>query len=339
MRVTLGLLLAASVLTACGGSSDDDGSNRAEPTATPTVPAKLNLPTDGAVVDPRLSLALVPADADAVTITDYDAIRARLGANDLTSDSLMTDRSAFWERAEHEAVLLAAGLLREENSLFMLDYGFTQDDVDYETRWTGDAGPGFVIGFRPDQDMAEVEAAVKDGAGPLEGAEVMAEERLVVKGIADPGAFVWASTPGLLDLTDDAAESTYFSRECLPVQTALGPDATFEDQDELVSQINPTYLRPLEAWSVSFTSDVATARLGVDRIDLHQRANLVEIWPTTGSIGVEDAFTGSPVADPTTGRIGLQVANSFAAASLTLTQQLPFAVCNEVVPFEEPTGL
>ena len=28
-----------------------------------------------------------------------------------------------------------------------------------------------------------------------------------------------------------------------------------------------------------------------------------------------------------------------AAATLTLTGQLPFAVCNEVVPLAEPTGL
>lgn len=337
MRSTLAPLLAAVLLSGCGGS----GNGSAGPTATPTptVPPSLTLPADQPPRDPYLTLALVPASAEAVTITDYDAIRARLGLPDLTSDDLMTDRTALWERAQQEAVLLNVGVLREENSLFMLDYGFTQDDVDFETRWSGPDGAGFVIGFRPDQDMAEVQAAVKDGAGPLEGAEVMAEEHLVVRGVADPGALVWASTAGLSDLTDEAAESTYFSKACLPVREALGPDATFEDQDALVSRLDPTYLRPLEAWSVTFTGDVVTARLGVDRIDLHQRANLVELWPTTGSIGVEDAFAGSPVADPGTGRLGLQVRNPVAAATLTLTGQLPFAVCNEVLPFEEPTGL
>jgi hypothetical protein len=303
------------------------------------VPAKLALPTDGVVQDPVLALTLVPATADAVTVTDYDAIRDRLGAYELTSDSLMADSSAFWERAEHEAVLLTAGLLREDNSRLLLDYGFTQDDVDFEARWTSPHGPGFVLGFRPDQDMAEVKAAVADGVGPLAGAEVMAGEHLVVKGVADPGELVWATTRGLMALTDELAESTYFSRECLPVRTALGPDATVEDQDELVARLDPTYLRPLEAWSVSFSGEVVTARLGQERIDLHERADLVEVWPTTGSIGVADAFEGSAVADPSTGRIGMQVANPFAAATLTLTGQLPFAVCNQVVPFEEPTGL
>jgi len=282
---------------------------------------------------------MVPATADAVTVTNYEAVRVRLGVDLLTSDSLMTDRTAFWEQADRESVLLSFGLLREDNSLFMLDYGFTQDDVDFETRWSGPDGAGFVVGFRSDQDMTEVAAAVQDGVGPLAGAKVMAEERLLVKDIADEGEQVWASLPGLSDLTDDFAESTYFSRECLPVHTALGPDATHEDQDALVAQINPTYLRPLGAWTASYSGDVATARLGLERIDLHQRANLMEIWPTTGSIGVADAFTGSPVADPASGRIGLQVKSPVAAATLTLTGMLPFAVCNEVVPFEEPSGL
>lgn len=338
MRATLGLLVAGSLLTACGGSSEGTDENVA-PTPTLTVPATLTLPEDGAVRDPRQALALVPAEAESVTITDWDALRARLGANDLTSDSLMTDRTAFWERADQEAVLLTDGLLRDQNSRFMLDYGFTQDDVDFEARFTGPDGPGFVLGFRPDQDMVDVSAAVKDGVGPLAGAAVLPAEHLLVKGIADDEEESWASRPGLVDLTDTGAETTYFGGDCVPVQTALGPDANYEDQDALVAEIDPTYLRPLETWTASFAGDILTARLGVDRIDLHQRADLVEIWPTSGPIGVGDAFEGTPVADPSTGRIGLQVANPQAAATLTLTGQLPFAVCNEVLPFEEPTGL
>ena len=112
----------------------------------------------------------VPAGADRLTITDLDAIRARLGVPDLTSEDLMADRQAFWDRAEREAVLLTDGLLRADNSELWLDYDFTEDDVDWEARFTGPAGPGYVLGFRPDLDMAKVRAAVDAGVGPLAGA-------------------------------------------------------------------------------------------------------------------------------------------------------------------------
>ena len=47
--------------------------------------------------------------------------------------------------------------------------GFTQDDVDWEARFTGDDGPGFVIGLRPDLPLDGVRRAVADGVGPLRG--------------------------------------------------------------------------------------------------------------------------------------------------------------------------
>jgi len=272
-----------------------------------------------------------------LTVTDFDAVRARLGVPDLTSDDLMTDRSAFWERADREAVLLTGGLLREDGSRFMLDHGFTQDDVDWEAHFTGPDGAGWVLAFRPDLDMRRVRGALGEDA--LTGATVLADQHLVVKGVADEGERVWAMDPVFADLTAADAESTYFQKGCVPVRTALGPDATYDDQAALVAQQDPTYLRPLEAFTVSFGDQVATARLGVDRIDLHARADLVDIWPTTGPIGIGDAFEGLAVADPGTGRIGLRVTNPVAAANLTLAETLPFAVCNEVEPFEEPTGL
>jgi hypothetical protein len=272
-----------------------------------------------------------------LTVTDFDAVRARLGVPDLTSDDLMTDRSAFWERASREAVLLTDGLLREESSRFMLDHGFTQDDVDWEAHFTGPDGPGWVLAFRPDLDMRRVRGALGEDA--LAGATVLPDQHLVVKGIADEGERVWAMDPVFADLTAPDAESTYLRSGCVLVRTALGPNATYDDQAALVAQEDPTYLRPLEAFTVSFGDQVATARLGVDRIDLHARADLVDIWPNTGPIGIADAFEGLAVADPGTGRIGLRVTNPVAAADLTLTATLPFAVCNEVEPFEEPTGL
>lgn len=335
-RAAAVLLLVALLLAGCGGTPDGTA-RRAEPTSTPTIPAGLDLPSEGPLTDPRQVLALVPASAEFVTITDFDLIRARLGVPDLTSADLMTDRTEFWQRAEQEAVLLTDGLLREDNSVFELDHGFTQDDVDLEVHFAGPDGAGWVLGLRPDLDLDRVRGALDEDA--LAGSRLLAGSHLVVKGTASGEEPVWAQDPALAELSEDGAETTYLRKGCVPVQTALGPDATYDDQAALVAAEDPTYLRPLEGFALQFGDLVATARLGPGRIDLHQRADLVDVWPATGTPGFADGFDGSPVADPGTGRIGLRVADPVVAATLTLTELLPFAVCNEVVPFEEPTGL
>src|SRR3546814_15725871 len=81
-------------------------------------------------------LALVPAATEVLTITDYTELRTYFGVPDLTSDSLMTDRSAFWERVDREAMVLTDGLLRDENSRLWLAHGFSQDAVTWEPRFT-----------------------------------------------------------------------------------------------------------------------------------------------------------------------------------------------------------
>ncbi len=171
-----------------------------------------------------------------MTITDLDAIRARLGVPDLTSEDLMTDRQAFWDRAEREAVLLTDGLLRADNSELWLDYDVTEDDVDWEVRFSGPDGGGYVLGFRPDQDMSRVQAAVDAGVGPLDGATVWPDLHLLTYGVAEEGDPVWASDPDLVDLVPDPAESTYLRQGCIPFAEALGTDATFEDQDAVLAE-------------------------------------------------------------------------------------------------------
>lgn len=332
----LGTLLAAAsvVLTACGGTTSAERADPTESVAPTTIPSVVR--SGG----PAQVLALVPESATTLTITDFDAIRARLGVPDLTSADLVTDRTAFWERAAKESVLLADGLLREDNSAFMLDHGFTQDDVDWEARWTGPDGPGYALAFRPDLDLGPVKAAVKAGTGPLDKiARVLADDHLLVSGAAAAGDRVWAMDPAITDLVVAGEESAYLRRGCLPVQEALGVDATYEDQEAVLAEHDVTELEPLEAVALTFKDQVVTARLGLDRTDLRERADLGPDWPVTGSIGFNDGFTGMPVIDPRTGRIGYRVANPVAAANLTLTHLLPFAVCNEVEPFEEPTGL
>lgn len=310
----------------------------AEPTSAP-VPTDLEVIATEPLPDPRQALALVPADATEVTLTDWAQVRDHMGFPDLTGDGLVTDRIAFWERARREVALLTDGLFREQESRLFLDHDLTQADVVWEVRFRTPDGPGYVLSFRRGFDMARVRRAVADEATGLGGATVLAEQRLLVRGIADEGEPVLASVPGVVDLLAEGAESTYLRTGCVPSNEALGPDATVDDLDAVLATYDIRYLRPLTAFAVHFDGPVATARLGADRPDLHDRADLVDAWPETEPINWGDGFRGLTVADPATGRIGLQVRNPVAAASLVLTGRLPFAVCNEVEPLDEPTGL
>ena len=287
----------------------------------------------------QAALTLVPADASVVTVTDFDESRAALGVPDLTSDDLMTERLDYWERARRESVLLAEGMLRDEASRLMLDYGFTQDDVDWEAHFVTPTGVGWILAFRPDLDLAPVQRAVADGVAGLAGAVVDPARHLVSVGAVGGDQDTWGTIEGIADLTGaTAGESTYYRSGCVPLGTALGPDADIEDQEAVVDTHDPTALAELSRFSVSFTDGVATARLGPGRTDLFARSDLAAAFPTIGSTGFDDAFS-TPVVDPSTGRIGYDVVDPLAAASATLGELLPFAVCHEVVPMDEPTGL
>lgn len=287
-------------------------------------------------------LALVPASAVTLTVTDLDEIRAELGVPDLTSADLMTDRSAFWRRAEAEAPLLAAGMLREDNSELMLDYGFTEDDVDWEAHFAGPDGSGFVLGFRPDQDMGEVTRATRDGVGGLAGARVDAAEHLVLSGTTAHGADSWATDATLVDLVTERSDATYVRRGCVPLAEALGPEATQEDQAGVLAAHDVTALDPLDAFAVEFGDHLATVRMSPDRADLFERLHLADDWPQgrdgSGTPAFADGFA-SGVGDPASGRIGFDVPHPPVAVRLTLLETLPFGVCDEVVPIPEPTGL
>lgn len=335
-------VLVLLLVVGLGAGCSDDGPRDSVPSSqspSSEVPAELSLPPDAAPSDPRQALALIPDDATEVTLTDFRRIRARLGYRGLTSDSLMTDRIAFWERVRTEIPMLSEGLLRADASELWLDFGLGQDDVVWEARFRTSDGPGWVVAFRKGQPMAEVRSAVRAGAGQLRGSRVWDDERLLVKGIATDDEQVLASRADVLDLLGAEAESTYLRTSCVPLREALGDEATVDDQSALLAAQDIRYLRPLAAFAVSFTDGVVTARLGVGRNDLHQRADLVDVWPETGSVNWADGFRGLTVADPATGRIGTQLRNTVAAVRLTLSGRLPYAVCNEVVPMEEPTGL
>ncbi|NYG59426.1 hypothetical protein BJ980_002349 [Nocardioides daedukensis] len=337
-RLAASLLLTLVFVSGCSDGPKAPERPQAEPSST-AIPSELQPPTDGAVKDPRMVLALVPADAEVLTITDYTELRAYFGVPDLTSDSLMTDRSAFWERVDREAMVLTDGLLREESSRLWLDHGFSQDDVAWEARFTRPQGPGHVLAFRGDQDMDEVAEAVDADVPPLQRSVVLPEQHLVVSGVADEGEPVLASDPALTELLDDGTATAYVRTDCIPINDALGPDATVEDQDALVAKVDLDGLDDFGAFAVNVTNGVVTARTARDRTDMHLRADLIDLWPETGPVTWHDAFEGLPVADAATGRIGFKVRNPVAAAGLVLGDHLPFAVCNELVPLDEPTGL
>lgn len=332
MRLRLGAAVALVVVLASGCLSQAE-----EPTVVPfpTDPVEVVPSYDEAAgLEPGVgALALIPAAATTVTITDFDEIRAQLGVPELTSEDPIGDSNAFWERAHSDTVMLAEGLLRDQNSRFLLDYEFTQDDVDWEAHFIGPDGlAGWVLSLRPDLDMARVERAVKDGIGPLKGAEVDAANHLVTMAAADEGDEVWGGQAGVLALVSDVpAESSYLRTGCIPLADVLGPDAGFEDQEEVLSDFDITQLDDAGTFGVSFVDGLATARLGEGHSDLFDRADLAESFPTIGSIGFGDGFADS-VVDPSTGRIGFDVINPVAAVNLTLTDELPFAVCNEVPP-------
>ena len=327
----------AALLAVTGCGSETEPTRQPVPVlATETID-----PDDPDLPAAREALTLIPADATAVTVTDFDAVRAALGVPGLTSEDLMSDRTAFWERAREESVLLAEGRLREDNSLLMLDYGFTQDDVDWEAAFTTESGSGWIVALRPDLELDGVGRAIADGVAGLGGAELDPDRHLVTRGTMadDTGDETLAETDAIAELIgDEASESTYLRAGCVPLADALGPDADVEDLDALLAEHDPTDFAPLDRFAVSFGGGLATARLGRDRTDLDERAALATDFPVIGGVDFADAMT-DPVLDPSTGRIGWTVGSPLAAARAALTDHLPFAVCNEVAPMEEPTGL
>ena len=323
--------LVAAVLAGCGRDIPPPDA-QPSPVHSPTTTAH---PLYDAGLEPaEAALVMVPGSATTVTVTDFDEIRKELGVPDLTSEDPVSDRFDFWERARTEAPLLAEGMLRADNSEFLLDYGFTQDDVDWEAHFTGPDGNGYILAFRPDLDLAPVARAVAKGAGPLDGARVIAEDHLVVAGTAEKGVGVWATDPTWTGLVGEPAEATYLRRGCVPLDEALGPDATAEQQDRLLARHPVTNLDFLPGFAVGFGDHNATVRMGPNRDDLFDRLDLGRDWPVPG---FESAFR-SGVGDPATGRIGYDVPRPAQAAAVTLLEELPFAVCNEATPIPEPTG-
>ncbi|WP_325128740.1 hypothetical protein [Nocardioides sp.] len=355
--VPLGFLLALSITVGgCGGDQEPGTDEPTPPEAagSPTGAASSDSATADAEPDGALGqvLRFVPDGAEVATVTDFDRFRARLGVPGMTSDDPMTDRFRFWERAPAAGVMLQEGRLREENSTFELDFGFTQDDVDWEMAFTGDTGSGFALGFRPDLDMDRVQGAIGAGIEPLTEATVLADDHVVVSGdIAASAAESWADEPWAAAVAAQPADSYYLrggDDACIPLEETLGVDATVEDQQAVLDQAEVRGLADFDAFAMAFTSgSTAFALLAYatvpeqDEVDL--RSELDDAWPRTSASSVvwADAFESNdplPV-DEERAVVPLTVTNPRAASAVVLGDALPLAVCGDVRLLPEPTGL
>lgn len=293
MVLASALLAASPALSACGG-------HESAPTPEPSPTASRAPAYDGSLAPAKAALALVPAAATTLTVTDYDQVRVELGMPDVTGRASQTGE--FWARTDRLAVL-TSGRLRPVDARLEQDYGFSQADVDWEADFHGGGADGWVLRLRDGIAMAAVRRAVKAGVGPLRGATVDAAHHLVMRGASSPGQANWAAEPGLSDLVVGPALATYVQRGCLAGDT------------------RGQRLSALDAYAVEFGGTLATARLGAGREDLFARLRLGRSLPEFARI-----FTRG-VADPNSGRIGFEMADPVSAANLTLRHRLPFAVC------------
>lgn len=333
IRLAAAGLAAVLCLTAAGcGRSEIPAP---VPLAPPTPTTTEHPDFDPGLEPAEAVLGMVPSSAEVLTVTDWDELRAQLGQPDLTSQDPVSDRTTFWSRAVVEAPLLTDGALRAHTSELMLDHGFTQDDVDWEARWTGPDGSGFALRMRPDLPMSLVQGAVEAEVGPLVRARVLAADHLVVAGTAPEGEQVWANEPIWDGLLDEPAAATYARRGCIPVLDALGPDADADDLAKVEAAHPLSILDELPAFALAFGDNLATVWTQPHRSDLFHRLDVGRDWPEP-EFG--EVFRDA-VADPTTGRIGYVVPRPPLAARLALLEELPFAICDGATPPAEPTGL
>lgn len=378
-------------LTACAGAPTEVvDETTGESPGSPGSPATEVADGGGAAgSDPgpvAAALALAPQDASWLTLTDWARIKERLGADHLTSESIQTDRIEFWRAVPNSTVLLTDGVLREENSRLGIRYAVTQDDALWEVRWTGGsaadgagdgdvddtgggaahgdedgaagvAGPrGLALRLRDDLDLDGLQRAVADQVTGLAGAQVLPEEHLLLRGAAEGAGL--AGDPAMVAALDLDAETQLAAPGCLGWPTALGVDATVEDQEALADPASLDALLDPEAWGMAFTGREAqvtvvypegTSAADAER-DAEARLALAEEWPTTESVGWGDAFGLPPglsgagfVVEDEGGRVrasaDYRVVNPTAAATVVLAGLVPWAVCADVDWLAEPTGL
>ena len=284
--------------------------------------------------------AYAPADAVVVTVTGWDALRDRLGVPSLRGASNPADRARFWQQVSESAAVLTPSRLHRADDRLLVEHGLTADDVDWEARFEGPGGRGFVLGLRPGLPLDRVRGAITAGVAGLADTQLLAGARVVLGGTAvRPGGArqTWRTDPVLLAAVADTAresapESAYLRRGCVPLPEALGPGAGPSIGERLAATHELDELMPLEAFSVTYGGLVGTVRLGEDRLDIVERADLLADWPPVTEPPLATVMSTDAAVDPAGGRLGLTIEDPAAVAELTLRGVLPYAVC----PTDEP---
>lgn len=293
--------------------------------ADPVIPPSAEETSVATAYDPSLEpaaavLSLVPEEATTLEVTDFDQLRLSLGFGALDSRSAAADRQRFW-RDVQDVATLSAGMLRPYDAR-LAQVGLTQDDVSWEAQWAGGA-EGWVIAVDERLPASVLRRAAGTGAGPLDGAVVDAERHLLLSDRPPDPTASWAADGSLASLVGAPANATYVERGCIGFDDLFG--AGMEAQLAEAPRAELDTLDPLDAYSVSFGTDLATVRLGEDRSDAFTRLRIDEVLPqTTPEFGV--VFSRG-VADPSTGRIGYDLERPHDAVAMTTGRRLPFAVC------------
>ncbi|MFC5731154.1 MULTISPECIES: hypothetical protein [Nocardioides] len=313
----MGALVTCAVLLV--GCTED-----AKPVFQPEpAPAGVVTEYDEALEPSAAVLSLVPADATSLVVTDFEQLRLVLGLGTLESETTPQERARFWRMLPRTAAL-SQGLLRSVDQRLRQRFGFGQDDVTWEASYSGPVS-GWVLAFDDEVPMRAVQRAVGAGVGPLSGAAVDTERRLVTSTTPPPIDDSWGVLPEVAALVGNEAASTYVERGCVDFGTVFGAGT----KDRLASAPAAALrsLDPLEAFAVSFGGELATVQLGEDRADAFDRLRLADVMPPTDpEFGLA---MGRGVADPSTGRLGYTIGDPAAAVELTLARKLPFAICED----------
>lgn len=284
----------------------------------PPAPVAVATEYDPSLEPSAAVLTLVPDSATSLTVTDFDQLRLVLGHGSLTGASPAAERAAFWRKVPTTATL-STGLLRPDDARLRSDFAIGQDDVAWEATYDG----GWVLAFHETVPMAAVQRAVTAGVGRLKGAVVDAARHLVTSAAVPDVAQSWGAQASLLALVGREAVSTYVDRSCLSFDSVFGAGLQAQLADAPAAALRA--LDELDAYAVALGTELATVQLGPRRSDAFDRVRLAEVMPPTRpDFGLA---MSRGVADPSSGRLGYTLTDPAAAAELTRTRRLPFAVC------------
>lgn len=311
------LLACAALLAACSGEPEPVYQEE-------TAPQSVVTEYDASLEPSAAVLALVPAAATTLTVTDFDQLRLVLGYGSLDGDTSQRERDAFWRKAPQTSTL-SLGLLAPADARLRADFGIGRDDVAWEASYDGDAS-GWVLAFHDTVPMAAVQRAVRAGVGPLDGAVVDTDRHLVTSAEPPASSDSWGAAEGMLGLVGREAISTYVDRSCLDFDSVFG--SGMEEQLADAPKAALRALDELDAYSVALGAELVTVQLGPGRSDAFDRVRLAEVMPRTDpDFGL---VMSRGVADPSTGRLGYTLGDPAAATALTKARKLPFAVCRSL---------